>query len=531
MPESENQLQIRCPKCSQRFKVGPELEGRVVECGRCENRFRVDDSVILKQKKFYPGEKRRDPSLDRFARTPVAPSVVQPVTFQTINYEPDASPESFEPPSIQRLLAGAFGGGMMLLAILAFITSGAGGGALEGVSAPRQLALAVFVAVLGSAFLIYANPRAKGKALLASLVLSGALVAMPLVFAPGEEAAPQPAAAGGVNRQPGGGEEPADETDPLALLREQMGYGPMEMEMAKASSADEVVGVWLRNMQERHRFQVRDYLMRVTGAGDASHLYPRTDTSFFFVLTGVPGKIEQIAQHCERIGRVERIIRPLQVVEVVIDNERFVEGPIERLSKRDDEGYYALNLRELECVDLSRATRAVERLTEAEPTQFRSDIVRRMSQLLDEAEPEQQAKIAKALQNWSELGDGAEAAVLKALLRHVQKHPEVPEEMVRFLVMRRNAEVLPVLHRAWLENPEDWESLYIEMGAAGESGLLEVVGKGDSRACRSAVRILERVGTAAAVASLQSARDGSNGEFRFLLERALHQVKTRAGLP
>ena len=84
MRDTDNQLQIRCPKCGQRFTVGPELQGKVVECGRCENRFRVDDDVIQRSRKFYPGEKPRDASLDRFSRpaqraTGVPPAAGLPV--------------------------------------------------------------------------------------------------------------------------------------------------------------------------------------------------------------------------------------------------------------------------------------------------------------------------------------------------------------------------------------------------------------------------------------------------------------------
>ncbi len=63
-----DQLQIRCPKCGQRFKVSDDLRGKLVECGSCEQRFRVNDDVILRSRKFYPGESKKDGHLDRFTR-------------------------------------------------------------------------------------------------------------------------------------------------------------------------------------------------------------------------------------------------------------------------------------------------------------------------------------------------------------------------------------------------------------------------------------------------------------------------------
>ncbi len=64
-------LIIRCPMCGQRFKVAEDLRGRTVECGGCEHRFRINDDVVVRGKKFYPGE-RKDPSLNRFQRVPLA---------------------------------------------------------------------------------------------------------------------------------------------------------------------------------------------------------------------------------------------------------------------------------------------------------------------------------------------------------------------------------------------------------------------------------------------------------------------------
>ena len=72
MPESSHDddlLLIRCPSCGQRFKVEEDLRERTVECGGCEHRFRINDEVIVRGKRFYPGE-RKDPRLNRFHRVP-----------------------------------------------------------------------------------------------------------------------------------------------------------------------------------------------------------------------------------------------------------------------------------------------------------------------------------------------------------------------------------------------------------------------------------------------------------------------------
>ena len=61
-------LLIRCPSCGQRFKVGEDFRGRSVECGGCEHRFRIQDEVIVRGRKFYPGERSNPVSAIRCQR-------------------------------------------------------------------------------------------------------------------------------------------------------------------------------------------------------------------------------------------------------------------------------------------------------------------------------------------------------------------------------------------------------------------------------------------------------------------------------
>ncbi|MEI7929784.1 MAG: MJ0042-type zinc finger domain-containing protein, partial [Verrucomicrobiales bacterium] len=154
-------MQIRCPACGQRFKVGSDLRDRMVECGSCEHRFRIDDETILRTKKFYPGE-RRDPRLDGFARVPHAPSVLPNV--QTIRYAEEPAHESFEPPTPQRTMAAVVGCIGMVMAGLLLTLGASRTGALDGFELPSRLALAGFASVLGSVMLVYGNPRARRKA-------------------------------------------------------------------------------------------------------------------------------------------------------------------------------------------------------------------------------------------------------------------------------------------------------------------------------------------------------------------------------
>jgi hypothetical protein len=81
-PDSTGPLiQIRCPGCAQKFKVATGLHGKMVECGNCERQFRVNDEVVVKIERVFPGEKRGAP-LAQFPK--VAAVVAAPVPVREI---------------------------------------------------------------------------------------------------------------------------------------------------------------------------------------------------------------------------------------------------------------------------------------------------------------------------------------------------------------------------------------------------------------------------------------------------------------
>ena len=180
--EDPEQLQIRCPACGQRFKVGSDLRDRMVECGSCEHRFRIDDETILRTKKFYPGE-RRDPRLDGFARVPHAPSILP--NIQMVQYAAEPPHETFEPPTPQRTMAAVMGAIGMILAALLLSLGARRNGPLDGFDVSARFAMAGFAGVTGGLMLIYGNPRARKKAIAAALLCLGILLSRPLMFREG----------------------------------------------------------------------------------------------------------------------------------------------------------------------------------------------------------------------------------------------------------------------------------------------------------------------------------------------------------
>lgn len=524
-------LLIRCPACGQRFKVGEDLRGRTVECGGCEHRFRINDEVIVRGKKFYPGE-RKDPSLNRFHRVPLAmPSANPPVP--AVQYAAPPDPARFEPASPLRILVGAIGvAGMMLMAL--FLMFGASrGGALDGMTTLNRLLMAGFTGLVGVGFLVYANPRARMKALGVGFLMTAGLMSLPFVFTTGSVP---------LRNGMAGEWSPSEEGDPVAgeagavsddesNLRSIIGTSPLEDEIARLTregSTRKAVGLWLQNLQESNRFLVRDYILRATKADPQSHFYPRGRGKFLMVVTGIDLSLDEVAQIAGALGKVEGVFPEISVAKVQVNNDVFLSAPIEKLSDRDQPAFYDLNKRELESIDLDRVAKAVRRLAEAEPKIFRSDISRKLIALLGEDWVDFKADICRALMTWSdEPGPAGEAALKEARILLARGH-EVPEEMVALMVKEKTPGVVPLLDELWSESATRWEALYGEVGPAAEATLIRRFPGTKGAQRHSAVRLLGRVGGAESLPLLEAAGDGVDSELDVLIRNAIASIRARA---
>ncbi len=496
MPDSKPDdllLLIRCPSCGQRFKVGEDLRGRTVECGGCEHRFRINDDVIVRGKKFYPGE-RRDARLERFHRVPLA--VAPPIMgTQMVRYDEPPDPASYEPATPQRILAGFIGVCLMSLMALLLMFGARRGGMLDGMLTSNRLMMAGFTGLLGTVLLVYANPRGRGKAVAVGLLFSGGLVGLPFFFTTGSvPLAGNPPAIAEPVAQPAGeadqnGSKPG-ESDEITELRQRIGTDPLVEENQRlqlAGSTNRAIGLWLRDMREQNRYLIRDYILRITSADPQSHFYPRGRGDFLMVVTGITMPIDEVAKLAAPLGSVERIHPEIDVIEVKVNNENFIEGPIEKLNDRASPAFYDLNKRELESIDLTRAEKAV----------------------------------------WAPEPGLASDAALREVREMLAHGVTVPQEMVELVVRGKNPGVLPVIHELWESNPQKWEFLYGEVGPPAEQALLLRFPTVEGPQRHSIVRLLGKVGGTASLPLLESAMQDANPELRVLLEKSIRSIRER----
>lgn len=518
-------LSIRCPGCGQRFKVGLELRDRMVECGTCEHRFRVNDEVVVRAKKFYPGE-RRVPSLDTFSRVPKSNAPSQS-TFQTIQYAPEPAQRALEPTSPLRLVLGFSAVLIAGIVILMLIFGGSPGGLLYGTSQSKRLMLAGFTAVVTGVLLIAANPRARGRAVIGAVLAAASLLSLPFIFTngvtpggTGSSAASDDPSSEGTTIAPVAPASAKDQAE--EDLKKEVGYDPV----ARALESDpHAIGLWLRGLREFHRLQVRDYIVRNSGADPSSHMYPRSG-DYLMVVTGVKEDLRSLARLCERFGEVRRSSDDLRIIEVVVNNNSFQEGPLDKLTDPANPAFYELNKREMDSIDLERARRAITRLGPVEPKLYRKDIVKRMGELIQEGDIALQLEIGKALLKWSEPGDGMEN-IVRGVLEKIPADGDVPDSMVAFLAARKDPAAVSLLDRLWLRDPDKWEEKYSAFGQDIEDKVLARFPETTIVQRMSAVRLLEKVGTAKSVPVLEKARSEADAEMKMLIQRALDSIRGR----
>jgi hypothetical protein len=500
----------------------------MVECGTCEHRFRVNDEVVVRQKKFYPGE-RRDRGLDQFSRIPKGASMA--ANFQTVQYAQEPVHTPLAGTSPMRILAGlvAVAAVVVVLSLLAF--GGKPGGVLDGAPQSKRLMLAGFTALIVWIFLLAANPTARLRATVGALLASGLLLSFPFLFTEGDSGKAAEAGTLVIAPERGGAEASVPDDPALGELKKEIGYEPLEREIERyrnspALAGRSAAGIWLRGLEGYHRLQIKDYIVRNTGADPSSHMYPRIP-DYLMVVSGGPEDLSELARLCERFGEVKRVIDDLRVIEVAVDNDSFLEGPLDKLTDRENPAFYELNRREMESIDLERARNAITRLTDAEPKLYRKDIVARMLQLMKEGDLAMQDQICRALLVWAEPDDGSVAAVRAALGKLSPTAEGVPDSMVKFLAAAQDEGSIPMVDALWVADHNRWEELYGSFGPAIEERVLGHFGGASPSMKRSAARLLGRVGGRASIPVLEAARPGADAELSVFIERALTAIRSR----
>lgn len=466
--------------------------------------------------------------MDFFQRIPLA-SDTTTESFATIRYDDAPDTLFFEPSPPQRIIAGMIGAGLMLFVGSLLVFGSTRGGVLDGMVTLNRLVMAGFAGILGTVLLLYANPRYRLKVLGIGLLCTTGLVSLPLFLKGGSTPLGEGVQRANIATTTELPKKTVEAPDLLAL-RNRIGTEPLEEEIARLKvegSTRAAVGLWLRDLQEQHRFLIRDYILRATGADPQSHYYPRGSGNFLMVVTGINMSVDELAKACGSLGDVVQVHTVIPVIEIKVRNSNFLEMSIEKLSNKADPDFYALNLSELQSIDLKRVEKAVKRLMDASPKVLRTDITNRLMELLVGEQINFKADVCSALAIWSEQPGRAGEIALREAEKLSSKDIEVPKEMIALVVKEGLTDVVGVLDKLWAKNPTAWESLYADVGSAAEASVLAHIGTKDEGMRRSMVRILGKVGSADSRQALQSMKEGAEPELNILIDASLTAIAAR----
>ncbi len=525
-PADKNHLQISCPACQQRFKVGTELLGKTVECGSCEQRFEVTDEVIIKGQKFYPGE-RDSAKLNQFQRVPG--EQIHPAIYTPAGPPPTSQKGYYSP--ITKVSAGRIAVGwvgVLLVAALVYFLGFDIEGPLKTMPLASRLVIAVVGGALALAMIAFANPRTRKRTVPFAALFVVALLAIPFVF-DSKPLAPITTKDDGppiIHREAA----VIEEDNSVEGLRKRLGLEPLELEINRVGEAPggmKAYGIWLRDLNDSNRLAVRDYLMRATGADPASHIYPRDGRDYLMVLTGVTKSLEEIDAITANFSRTHKLHPELHVVEVQVDAQVFVEGPLEKLTNKTNPAFYDLNKRELESIQLDRVKRAVNRLGDVEPKIYRDDITRHLIALLGTEAVDFPGEVCRTLMVWAQDPKLAGDVALARMIRMHEAKKKIPKDMVALLAKAKNPGAIPIVQALWLDDPTQWERLLGEFGPVAEPGILKLFPTMEGTIRHSAARVLAMAGTKASFPVLEAARPTAEAELVILIDDAEKAINQR----
>jgi hypothetical protein len=247
------------------------------------------------------------------------------------------------------------------------------------------------------------------------------------------------------------------------------------------------------------------------------------------VLSDVKVPINEAARLVAPFGQVEAVHQDIGIIQIHVDNDKFLVGAEEKLINPKDPAFYELNKRELDSIDLVRIERAVKRLASAEPKIYRADVTRRLISLLNQSDVTFYPDICRALMVWPEELGLAGPEALKTLERLDSESKEVPMELVQLLAKEKATRAIPIVHRLWMHDATHWESVYTEFGAAIEPALLAEYPDTDGFLRYSATRMLGKVGSPASIPLIESARKAANKELLILIDDSIRRINARAG--
>lgn len=507
----------------------------MVECGGCDEKFKVEGSAIVRQKKHYPGEKSES-NAEVYAKSSSAePSQNQDVAFQTADYQ-NVSAEYAQPPKPLKTFMICTGAIFILLFIAIFLIGGRDGGYLRGLDNTNRLILAGFIAFAGSG-LIISGSRHKTKGLLLSLVLGGSLIAMPFVFPEVIEAtlADRPM------------EDPSllvsTDTDAnkntfsaqLEKYKRNIGFAKVDASRISLNDPDSLKALVLRQSKIQDLDTILPYLKHKLGINDNPVVYtfgreingqPVTLITF---VTETP--LERVFEMTKKFGNpqeMDEVRTALKVIEVIVDRNTLKGQPTELTNDENHPNYFDANYAELGNIDRDKQLDAARRLQSATSKGRQADISSALSELINSNDHELSRQAIATLYHWTLPEYKTDQRVLdyaKEIVGTELMHRSVME----YLADKDVAGSEVIFAKQWTSSKGFllWENYLVRAKKRGETAVISSLPTLNQTHFKSAASILSKVATAESIPAINAMLSRVNENDKKYFKAAIDEIKSR----
>jgi len=552
-----SKLQIKCPSCGQPFQVDDRFKGKTVECGACDYRFKVSDTLdpveVVEKKeekpadepeeeveKQYPGEKKSD--LKGFKSS--LPKQAPPANVTETAYKRTGDVDVILPLSPKHIVCIYAGLAAFLIGFLIFMTGGKSGGFLEDVVNEDRLAIAGVLAGLGFVLLVYGAKKHRILAFLGGAGLAAGLCYMPTVFP--ETFSPegfQPLTLekdddnADPEKKPEDQNAPPKDVDPATLddeaYKAAIGYSVMELALERGN-ADTTYGIALVNYKKSNKSSISNYirhisLNRITAPlvyDDSGRKVGNTPVALV-VASNLPASLNDTKSLLSRIGEIKNVRTDLRVIEIEVDQTHLYPANTEVLRDDTKREYYQACLNDLKHLDPRRQRDAVTRLLTA-PEQFHAaDISKALAELLSRSDLTFKNDVLQALNRWAKPEHEIDSLVLgyANTLKEIEK--PIPMELMQFLVGKEVAGADDILSYAWLASPTKWQAIMIDSPSIGERAITKALAKAEDHHLKSAATVLEEIGSKDVIPLLEKAMTGKSEEVQKSLKATIDAIKNK----
>lgn len=515
----------------------------MVECGACDEKFKVEESTIVTHKKHYPGEKSgRKPEL--YARSnPTNSARASTVSFQQVSYQ-NVSPEYAQPPTPLKTLMICIGACFIILFIVLFLIGGGEDGFLKGLDNTRRFILVGFVTIAGSG-LIITGARHKKKGLLLSLALGGSLLSMPFIF---PEVTDSKIADLIIEEDSlDSNKEPEIDQSSfkvrLEKYKESTGFEQVDKTREKLKNElgkdPELLKVLILHNSPDKRFQDLDpiiaYLERILALEEPplTYSYGREIDGVPVILVTflTPIPFDQVIEVTKKFGNPKEmndIRSELKVIEVEVNRNTLIGPNTDFTNNINHPEYFTANYWELRNIDRDKQLNAAKRLQTVSTKGMQADISAALAALININDHELSRQAIATLYHWTLPEYHTDQSVLE-YAKKIVGTDLMHSSVMDYLADKEIPGAVEILAQQWATEKGNllWENHLMRAKKRGEMAVLSVLPTLNQTHYRSAASILSEVGTKESIPAINNLLPKVNENDKKYFKAAIDEIESR----